>query len=452
MREFAGPGFYDTSQYFRGAAETIAALGGTAFMVVPGDLDPTTGVAWTITATLGPTYTWYPVVGNHELPGQGMEAYWGANMDWLRAYDYGAANPGPPGCPETTYSFDYGDAHLVVLNEYCDVAGDTATDGNVPDHLYDWLADDLKSTRQEHILVVGHEPAYPWPDADNGRLRHEWDSLNQYPAERDRFWALLRRHGVVYVCGHTHNYSAVLVAGVWQIDTGHARGAGDPGAASTVVLLHVGGAAVTYDTYRAFEAGGAYTLAHRGTLDRPVAGLAAANDGPTLLARPTALTATVSAGTNVTYSWSLGDGSFVVGPSSFAHTYAVAGRYTVVVTAGNSANLLTATTVVSVYCGGPPVIGFTWDPLTPTAGLTVTFHTIAAGMLPQQVVWSFGDGAWGSGMAPTHRYQEAGRYTAAMTATDACGTVVVTHALSVIRVPPVPGSGVDRLTFRTLRL
>jgi hypothetical protein len=143
MREFAGPGAYDSSQYFRGAIEAIAAHGPGAFMVSPGDIDPPANVMWTITQTLGTGYPWYPVVGNHETETP-------ADMAWLRAFDYGPVNPGPSGCPQTTYSFDYGNAHFVMLNEYCDAAGDTVTDGDIPDHLYNWLVADLQATAQPH--------------------------------------------------------------------------------------------------------------------------------------------------------------------------------------------------------------------------------------------------------------------------------------------------------------
>ena len=260
MRNYSGPGTYDTSQYFKGAVEAIGAMGPGAFLLGPGDIDPTIDVYWTITSTLGSDYLWYPIVGNHELPGGGNEATYGANMDWLRTYDYDAngvgvppdiVNAGPSGCPETTYSFDYENTHLVVLNEYCDVGGDAVTDGDVPDHLYDWLAADLVAMDQKQILVLGHEPAYPQPDADNGRVRHVGDSLDQYAVHRDRFWNLLKREGVVaYICGHTHNYSAVLIDGVWQLDAGHARGVGDTGAPSTFVMIHVDDGKVMYDTYR----------------------------------------------------------------------------------------------------------------------------------------------------------------------------------------------------------
>jgi hypothetical protein len=263
MREFSGPGAYDTSQYFRGAVEAIEALGAGAFMVSPGDIDPPLGARWTITQTLGTDYPWYPVVGNHEEETA-------SDMIYLRGYDYGTVNPGPSGCPETTYSFDYANVHFAVLNEYCDSSGDDVTHGDVPDHLYDWLAADLAATSQEHIFVLGHEPAYPLPDEDNGRLRHESDSLNAFPINRTRFWDLLKSEEVLaYICGHTHNYSLAGFEGVWQLDAGHARGLGDTGAASTFILVHVDELAVTYETYRYEAQSKAYVLRYGGALAGP---------------------------------------------------------------------------------------------------------------------------------------------------------------------------------------
>ncbi len=260
QRHYSGPGSYDNSYYFRGVVESINALGDADFMISPGDFDPVQDSEWTIEQVLGSSFLWYPVVGNHELPGDGSENYIGANMDYLRAYDYDAngtgippdiVNTGPSGCPETTYSLDYENTLFVMLNVYCDVGGDTVTNGDVPDHLYNWLVVDLAATNQQHILVFGHEPAYPQPDADNGRLHHENDSLNQYPANRDRFWDLLKNEGVdAFIVGHTHNYSAVEIDGVWQLDAGHARGAGETGAASTFLMVHVDGDSITYDAYR----------------------------------------------------------------------------------------------------------------------------------------------------------------------------------------------------------
>ncbi len=269
MRLYSGPGAYDTPQYFRGACEAIATHG-PAFMVSPGDVDPPAGVLWTITRTLGAAFPWYPAVGNHEVETP-------EDMDWLREYgtaltapDGTPVRPGPPGCPTTTYAFDYENAHFVVLNLYCDAAGDAVTDGDIPDHLYSWLAADLAATDQPHIFVFGHEPAYPQPDDYTGRERHMEDSLNAHPTRRDRFWNLLRERGVrAYICGHTHNSSAVQVDGVWQLDAGHARGIGDTGAPSTFILIRVDGPSVVFEIYRDFG-GGAYTLAERGMLAVPV--------------------------------------------------------------------------------------------------------------------------------------------------------------------------------------
>ena len=269
MRYFSGPGQYDMSQYYRGALEALDTAGKGAFMISAGDIDPPVDVYWTITRTLGITYTWYPVVGNHELPGAGVEPGYvaGANMDWLRNYDYGTVNPGPSGCPTTTYSFDANNVHFVVLNEYCDSSADDVTDGDIPDHLYNWLSNDLSLTTRPLIFVIGHEPAYPQPDADTGGVRHLGDSLDKYPANRDRFWSLLHDKGVTaYICGHTHGYSLVKIEGVWQLDTGHSQGSGETDPPSTFVVIHVDDGAVIFKTYRV-NGSSAYILKYMGILE-----------------------------------------------------------------------------------------------------------------------------------------------------------------------------------------
>jgi len=253
MREYAGSGIYDTSDYFRGVCEAIAKMDAGAFMIVPGDLDPPELVHWTIKNYLGESYLWYPVIGNHESETPN-------DMAWLRDFNKNGnslpniVNIGPAGCEETTYSFDYENVHFAVINEYYDGYSDTGTDGDVGDDLYNWLASDLAATTKPHSFVIGHEPAFPQPDADNGRERHFGDCLNEYPVNRDRFWNLLRDQGVVaYICGHTHNYSAVNIDGVWQIDVGHARGKADTGAPSTYLAVQVAGDKlwdITFTAYR----------------------------------------------------------------------------------------------------------------------------------------------------------------------------------------------------------
>ena len=235
MRDYTGGNML----YFRGACERIATGGAGDFMLSPGDIDPPDLVYADIQTYIGIDYPWYPVVGNHE-------AETSSDMVWLRNFNPNGntlphiVNPGPENGVETNYSFDYGDVHFSVLNEYYDGASDTATDGDVPTALHAWLDDDLTNTLKPIKIVIGHEPAYPQPDEESGRLRHEDDSLNAHASNRDRFWQTLVNRGVTaYICGHTHNYSVYQTDGVWQVDVGHARGFGDTGARSTFVMVYV---------------------------------------------------------------------------------------------------------------------------------------------------------------------------------------------------------------------
>jgi len=81
--------------------------------------------------------------------------------------------------------------------------------------------------------------------------------------------------------------------------------------------------------------------------DVAITGLSATNDGPTRLGDATTLSATISTGTNVTYSWDFGDthtGSGAV----IAHTYAEPGDYLATVTATNSTGSVATSTLVEV--------------------------------------------------------------------------------------------------------
>ncbi len=259
MRFYAGSGQFDTPSYFRGAAEAIAELGTTNFMILSGDIDHPTYAGWTIDRYIGEDYVWYPIVGNHDLN-------WNV-MSWLRDYDYGEVNPGPSGCPHTTYSFDRANAHFVILNVYCNQVGPRSTDGDIDDHLYNWLVDDLEVTDKEHVFVFGHEPAFPQADAETGSIRHVGDSLDGYPSRRDRFWRLLDDHDVVfYGCGHTHGFNLTQVNHVWQLDAGHASGLGYTYNPSTFVVVTVYSDYVRYAVYRDDGQGGAYHIYQRGIL------------------------------------------------------------------------------------------------------------------------------------------------------------------------------------------
>jgi predicted phosphodiesterase len=262
----------DDPKQYRGVCEAIAALGPGAFMTSPGDFDPAERILENIRKWIGPDYPWYPGIGNHELPGQGSESSYGANMNWLRHYILEDAaltdimNWGPPGCIETTYSFDYQNAHFIMLNEYFNGNKDTGTNGDVVDALYNWLKDDLARNDKPFILIFGHEPAFPQPDMDTGASRHNSDSLNMHRQNRDRFWRLLSLYGVAaYFCGHTHIYNSYFYDGVWQMNSGQASGesAEYP---STFLMVNVEDTRITFQAFQDHKDGGPYILKHQGAL------------------------------------------------------------------------------------------------------------------------------------------------------------------------------------------
>jgi len=203
----------------------------------------------------GTTAMWYPIIGNHE-------AETPSDMDWLRteyntgnsgrtALKFNTNQDGPTGSVETTYSWDYGNAHFIALNQYWDggttLGSDNATDGDIVPALYNWLATDLAANTKPFVFVFGHEPAFPF-------TRHVGDSLDKYATNRDAFWSLLEAEDVqAYFCGHTHYYSKHQgdeshVGNVWQLDVGNAGN--DPGDSLTYLDVVVGSNQATVNVYR----------------------------------------------------------------------------------------------------------------------------------------------------------------------------------------------------------
>jgi len=166
------------------------------------------------------------------------------------------------------------------------------------------------------------------------------------------------------------------------------------------------------------------------TVDETIAGLSADNDSPTVLGNTTTLTATISAGSNVTYEWDFGDGSSNEFGRIVTHVYPSNGNYTATVTATNSVTSDSATTSVvigtaitdlSAENDGPTVLGNTTT-LTATinAGSDVTYE------------WDFGDGSsTETGKIVTHVYSAPGTYIATVTATNNVGSDSATTSVYV---------------------
>ncbi|KAJ6238670.1 purple acid phosphatase [Anaeramoeba flamelloides] len=188
------------------------------FHIEVGDNNPIADSHEDFKSTFGSDAVFVSVVGNHEATEQ-------AQMDYLHTlYDSypNVVNAGPSGTSKTTYSMDWNNAHIVVLNLYYDGSSEGSGSGGVVDELYEWLKDDLSETEQPIKLVFGHEPAFP-------EYRHQSDSLNEDEENRDRFWKLLNDEKVLaYFSGHTHYYYNSRVGSsawedyTWGIEVGNA--------------------------------------------------------------------------------------------------------------------------------------------------------------------------------------------------------------------------------------
>ena len=203
-----------------------------AFQVSVGDVTDKSGqtpagIRQLIDSRFGPQAIWYPAVGNHDIRGRKKST----SMQWRReefANGNGTRKPlkdlvdraGPKGSMETTYSWDCGNAHLVVLNEYWSgkvaAGSDTATGGEIVPALLAWLEDDLCATQKPFIFVFGHEPAF-------AEQRHIGNSLDARPKQRNVFWNLLQKYHVqAFISGHVHFYYKELHGSVYQINDGNA--------------------------------------------------------------------------------------------------------------------------------------------------------------------------------------------------------------------------------------
>jgi len=268
-------------------------------------------------------------------------------------------------------------------------------------------------------------------------LRHLGDSLDQYPATRDRFWSLLHDEGVLaYFCSHTHNYSAVNVDGVWQVDAGHARGAGDAGAPSTFVVVHVDGGTVIFDAYRD-KHDGTYDyddITHRGTL--AAAPGSAEITGPTtgLVQSGYVFTVTVSPVTAtlpITYVWQAADPVPVTHTGRMSlqdtqtFTWTTVGPKEVAVTAANVGGTATHTHVITIYT--PVQASFTALPTSGVEPLTVGFTNTSSGDYVNSL-WAFGDGVTSTLQSPTHTYTTVAVYTVTLTVSGPGGSDTETKA------------------------
>ncbi|MHC4759029.1 MAG: metallophosphoesterase family protein, partial [Planctomycetota bacterium] len=123
----------------------------------------------------------YPVRGNHD---SGDKSVW----DGVFSGAYILPDNGPVDENNVTYSFIHENTLIIGLDQYTNPHRINQT----------WLQEQLLSNSQPHVFVFGHEPAF--------KLKHD-DCLDDYPNQRDSFWASLVESGArTYFCGHDHCY------------------------------------------------------------------------------------------------------------------------------------------------------------------------------------------------------------------------------------------------------
>ncbi len=144
----------------------------------------------------------FAVIGNHEAGSRG-------HYKLFREF-FPAAKNGPKGYKGLAYYLRRGQVLLLIIAT--DQQGEM---GLISDKQLAWIDQTLRANKDaQHIYVFGHQPAFP-------AGRHLGMSLDQYPEQRDKFWALLRQHRVdAYFCGHEHLYNGSYHQGIYQFILG----------------------------------------------------------------------------------------------------------------------------------------------------------------------------------------------------------------------------------------
>ncbi len=117
-------------------------------------------------------------------------------------------------------------------------------------------------------------------------------------------------------------------------------------------------------------------------------------------------------------------------------TYGQPGTYDVTLTVTNAAGTSTVEEAGYIVVAGPPTPGFSSTPQQATVIFTNT------SVQANTYLWDFGDGTTGTETSPVHTYAGDGTYTVTLSATNDCGTAVLTGTVVVV-TPPAPGFTVN---------
>jgi PKD repeat protein len=157
--------------------------------------------------------------------------------------------------------------------------------------------------------------------------------------------------------------------------------------------------------------------------------------------------------TPLTYAWEFGDGAMSTEQNP-KHTYIRKGLYTVKLTVTNFYGSSTETKLNYISIGMAPNAGFTGEPTTGNAPLTVAFTDHSSGY-PTSWNWNFGDGQESVQQNPVHTYWAGGEYTVTLTASNDYGSTSASKPYYVHVMPPLtakftadPKSGIAPLVVK----
>jgi len=136
----------------------------------------------------------------------------------------------------------------------------------------------------------------------------------------------------------------------------------------------------------------------------------------------------------LSYQWDFGDGRSGAGLTA-SHTYDQPGEYIVTFTARNEAG--TARDSLAVEVVSPArILSVDATPNPVKEGDPVRFQSEVTGAAPVTQEWEFGDGTTGSGVAPSHTYEEPGEYTVRLVASNEDGEDSAALTMQVNRARP----------------
>jgi 3',5'-cyclic AMP phosphodiesterase CpdA len=262
------------TESFAKTCEHIMKTGPGAFLVLGGDCDNFIRTRDIVEESLAkplaknrkaPAYPIYLAVGNHDVVSTSnvKEDDDGTGLQTMAIVAHGKALPaivnrgpkdrsklagyGEDGSQYTTYSFDHGNAHFIILDLYSENAHPNRGNGVMSKSLLAWVKEDLRKTRQQHIFVVGHEPCLIFSSTINGTAREITPGELIEQGDREGFWTLLKEDPrvVAYFSGHSHVFGMKQDGTLWQIVGSKARDNW-----KTHMSIQVDGDSVACRTYR----------------------------------------------------------------------------------------------------------------------------------------------------------------------------------------------------------